>query len=38
VVGQNGMGFLNLAKSSCGWSPLFVQHEKNEKNKLKVLV
>ncbi len=29
------MGFPNLVKSSCGWSPLLVQHEKIEK-KLKV--
>jgi hypothetical protein len=31
MVGQNGMGSLKLAKSSCGSSPLFVQHEKIEK-------
>jgi len=29
MVGQNGMGFLKLAKSSCGSSPL--EHEKIEK-------
>jgi hypothetical protein len=31
MVGQNGMGFLDLAKSSFGWSPHCVQHEKIEK-------
>ncbi len=31
MVGQHGMGFIDLAKSFYGWSPFLMQHEKIEK-------